>query len=72
VLFDGAGADIQSSGDFFVAASLGEKAKNLLITGRDFDGVEIDHGVTPDNLRTHTIGARLSPNLRSCTRWDNH
>jgi hypothetical protein len=43
VLFDGPGADVQVTGDLFVAASLNEQTQHLLVTRSDFDFIEVDH-----------------------------
>jgi hypothetical protein len=43
VLFDGSWTDVEASGDFLVAAALGEKSEDLFVAGRDLDGIQIDH-----------------------------
>src|SRR6185312_3387682 len=44
MLFDGARADLQLAGNFFVAASLHQQLQNFGITNGDFDFSNISHG----------------------------
>jgi hypothetical protein len=43
VLLDGARADFEFGGDFFVAASGDQQLENLLVAAGDFDLFQIDH-----------------------------
>jgi hypothetical protein len=53
VLLDGAGADIEFGGDFFVAAALYQKIEDLLIAARDFDLIEVEHDSLPTAVHIH-------------------
>jgi hypothetical protein len=69
VLFNGARADVELSGDFFVAAARDQQLQNVLIAACDFDLLQINHRL--DSLprfarwlRGISTKARLSPNVR--------
>jgi hypothetical protein len=47
VLLKGARTDVELPGDLFVAATLSQQPQNVFITGRDFDGIEIDRYPIP-------------------------
>jgi hypothetical protein len=44
VLFHGARADAQMPRNFLVAATLHQQIQHLLVTGSDFDFLQVDHG----------------------------
>jgi len=47
MLFDRARADVQPARDFLVAASLHQQIQDLLVPGRHFDFLKIDHDEFP-------------------------
>ena len=48
MLFDGARTDAELPGDLFVAATLHQQIKHLLISRCDFDSLDIYHGSSSD------------------------
>jgi hypothetical protein len=47
VLLHGAGADVELTGDFFVAAALNQQVQHLLVARRNFYGFPVDHDSFP-------------------------
>jgi hypothetical protein len=67
VLFYSAGTDVELACNFLVAAALHEQVQDLLIAGRDFDLIEINHDLLLlRTWRSHSASqiARLSPIVR--------
>jgi hypothetical protein len=76
VLLDGAGADFEFGGDFFVAASADQQLQHLLIAAGDFDLFQIDHDL-PRRRRVEgpvcaavNEKARVSPKFRHTAQRD--
>src|SRR5581483_11953946 len=58
MLFDGAWADPQLAGDFFVGATLYQQLQYLLVPLRDLHLIQINHGPLPSALPFADAGQR--------------